>query len=91
MNIEVEIRSFLTKERYEELIEFFKENAKFVGEDEQETIYFDSDNDVRIQKNNYFSKIQMKKGQIHDETREEIEVKCDREDFDKLLQIFESL
>jgi len=33
----------------------------------------------------------MKKGQIHDETREEIEVKCDREDFDKLLQIFESL
>jgi len=57
MNIEVEIRSFLTKERYEELIEFFKENAKFVGEDEQETIYFDSDNDVRIQKNNYFSKI----------------------------------
>jgi len=91
MNIEVEIRSFLTKERYEELIEFFKENAKFVSEDEQETIYFDSENDVRIQKNNYFSKVWTKKGVIHDDTREEIEIKCDKEDFDKLLQIFESL
>ena len=42
MNIEVEIRSFISKERYEELLEFFKKEGKFISEDYQETYYFDS-------------------------------------------------
>ena len=40
-NIEVEIRSFISKEKYEELLEFFKQNAELVKEDFQETHYFD--------------------------------------------------
>ena len=74
-NIEVEIRSFISKEKYNELIEFFKKNAEFINEDYQETYYFDTKEDLRIQKNNYFSKIWMKKGKMHDEQREEIEIK----------------
>ena len=88
MNIEAEIRSFINKEQYDSLLDFFNKNAKFLKEDEQETHYFDAKEDLRIQRNNFFSKIWMKKGKIHDEQREEIEVKVPKEDFDKLQKIF---
>ena len=90
-NIEVEIRSFLTKDKYESLIERFKKEAIFKGEDDQVTYYFDSEQDLRIQKNNNFSKIWLKGGNIHDEHREETEIKFDRDDFDKLELIFSTL
>ena len=88
MNIEVEVRSFISKEKYEELLEFFKKEGKFVNEDYQETLYFDTKEDLRIQKNNFFSKIWLKKGKIHDDYREEIEIKFDRNDFEKLKKLF---
>lgn len=87
-NIEVELRSFITKEKYEELIDFFKQNSKFVNKDDQVTYYFDSKEDLRIQKNNFFSKIWLKKGKIHDESREEIEIKFDKEDFEIIERLF---
>jgi len=87
-NIEVEIRSFITKEQYESLKERLKKEADFGGEDEQVTYYFDSKQDLRIQKNSNFSKIWLKKGDIHDEHREEIEIICKKEDFEKLEQLF---
>ena len=116
-NIEVEIRSFITEEQYKSLIERFKEEADFVGEDEQITYYLtrstrlsvnrstevlttrspeqsrriDSEQDLRIQKNNNFSKIWLKKGKIHDEHREELEIKFNREDFEKLEKMFLTL
>lgn len=62
-----------------------------VKEDEQTTHYFTGNHDLRIQKNNFFSKIWMKKWQLHDDHREEIEIKCDKEDFEKLTQLFLSL
>jgi len=89
--IEVEIRSFLTEEQYQELLKFFKENSEFIKEDCQETHYFNCREDLRIQKNNFFSKIWMKKGRIHDDSREEIEIKFDRGDFEKLSNLFFSL
>jgi len=58
--------------------------------DEQETHYFDCAEDIRIQKNKYFSKIWMKKGKLHDDAREEIEVQCKKDDFEKLQKIFNS-
>jgi len=91
MNIEVEIRSFISKEKYESLSEFFKQNAKLVKEDYQETYYFDSEQDLRTQKNNQGSKIWLKKGKIHDDAREEIEVRFDGDNFDKVNEIFEVL
>lgn len=86
--IEVEIRSFITKEKYLELIGRLKKEGKFLGEDYQETYYFDAKEDLRIQRNNFFSKIWMKRGKIHDEQREEIEIKFARDDFEKLEKLF---
>ncbi len=43
---------------------------------------------MRIQKNNSYSKILLKKGKIHDDHREEIEIKFDRVEFEKLERLF---
>jgi predicted adenylyl cyclase CyaB len=91
MPVEVEIRSFISKEKYDELIEFFKKEGEFVKEDDQETYYFDAPFDLRIQKNNFFSKVWMKGGKIHDETREENEIRFDRNDFERLEKMFLAL
>lgn len=88
MGIEVEVRSFITKEKYDKLLEFFKRNAEFVKEDYQETYYLDSDADLRIQRNNFFSKIWLKKGKLHDDSREETEIKFKIGDFEKLERLF---
>ncbi|MFC1656924.1 CYTH domain-containing protein [Patescibacteria group bacterium] len=90
-NIEVEVRTFISKEKYQELKEFFNKNAKFIKHDNQETHYFDLGEDIRIQKNNYFAKIWFKKGKIHDDSRKELEVKFDKEDFNKIAEIFKSI
>ena len=57
-NIEVEIRSLITEEKYKELLDFFKENLEQIKEDNQETHYFDCEQDLRIQKNNQEARIQ---------------------------------
>jgi len=88
MVIEVELRSFLDKEKYDELLEFFKQNAELLKDDYQMSYYFDCDEDLRIQKNKFFSKVWLKKGAMHDEAREEVEIKFPVEDFDKLEQLF---
>ncbi|MCL5094295.1 MAG: CYTH domain-containing protein [Patescibacteria group bacterium] len=90
-NIEVEIRSLIDENKYHKLLRFFKKEGKWLGEDYQETYYFDCKEDLRIQKNNNFSKIWLKSGKIHDEAREEIEIKFDKEDFEKLEQAFLAL
>ena len=90
-NIEVEIRSFISKEEYDKLLKFFKEKAKLIKADYQESFYFDCDQDLRIQKNDFYSKIWMKKGSLHDEHREEIEIKFDKKDFKELEKLFLSL
>ncbi len=90
-NIETEIRSFITKEKFDELIDWFNQNAQLLKEDYQETFYFDSKEDLRIQKNDFFSKIWLKKGNLHDNHREEIEIKFDKDDFEKAEQLFLTL
>jgi len=90
-NIEVEIRSFITEEQYKNLIERFKKEAQFLGEDEQVTYYFDTPQDLRIQKNTNYSKTWLKKGNLHDDHREEIEVRCAKDDFEKLEQLYLAL
>ncbi len=91
MNIEVELRSFISKEKYEELITFFTEYGELQKEDEQETHYFDGEQDLRIQKNQNFAKVWLKKGELHDDAREEIEIKTPINDFNKLNQLFQTL
>lgn len=87
-NIEVEVRSFISEPKYQELSEFFKKEGYFLGESHEESYYFDAPVDLRIQRNNSYSKIWLKKGKIHDEQREEIEVKFPPEDFENLEKMF---
>lgn len=91
MPIEVEVRSFVSQEKYFELLDFFKANAQLIKEDNQETWYFDCEQDLRIQKNSQGSKVWLKKGKLHDDHREEIEIKCPKEAFDKLHDLFTAL
>lgn len=91
MDIEVEIRAFIDEKKYNELLEFFSNNSKKIEEDEQETHYFNTKEDVRIQNAKTYSKIWMKKGKLHDDAREEIEIKLPKEDFPKLKELFKAL
>lgn len=91
MAIEAEARSFITKEQYEKLLDFFKQNAKLLKEDYQETFYLNCEQDLRIQRNNFYSKVWLKKGKMHDDSREEIEIKFDKTQFEELEQLFLAL
>jgi predicted adenylyl cyclase CyaB len=86
--IEVEMRSFITKEQHDRLLKFFMEEGDSHTYDDQETHYFDAPVDIRIQKGAGRAKVWMKIGKMHAEEREEIEVAFDRADFAKLQRMF---
>ncbi len=90
-NIEVEIRSFISKEKYNYLLNFFKNLNTSFSEDYQETYYLDSKEDLRICKTNDNAILLLKKGKIHDSFREEIEIKLNKEEFYNLNKIFSLL
>lgn len=89
--IEVEIQSFITKEQYENLLNFFRQNAEFVKEDYQETFYFDENSNLRIQRTNKDAKLWHKSGNVHDEFMEEIEIRTSRDDFEKAEKFLNKL
>jgi adenylate cyclase class IV len=90
MAVEVELRSFITKEKYGELLRFFAREGRLLGSDNQVTYTLNDRNSVRIQRNDSHSKlwIKMGKGQ-HDPIHEEIEVRFDRKDFNTLARAME--
>lgn len=89
--LEVEIRSFITENQYDKLIDFLEEEGKYIGDDIQETIYFNIEQDLRLQRNSSGTKLWLKKGKMHDEAREEIEINGKHEDFEKYQEIFQNL
>ena len=89
--IEVEIRSFVSKEKFAQLYSLMQAEGEHMATDEQETHYFDVPQDIRIQQNNFSAKMIIKKGAVHDEAREEIEVKMPREQFSELQTFFAAL
>lgn len=90
--IECELRTFITAEQHASLLRRFSGGEPDEG-DEQITYYFEGNGnpDLRIQKNASGAKVWMKKGQLHEDAREEIEVPCAREDFENLEKLFVSL
>jgi predicted adenylyl cyclase CyaB len=90
-NIEVEIKSLIDEQKFEDLLSFFRKEAEFVEQTYQETHYFDCEQDVRIQRSSTYSKIILKKGELHDEQREETEVVVNKEDFEKLEALFSAM
>lgn len=91
MNIEVEIKSFISKLQFDHLNNYFLKNAKLLYEDNQETCYFSGPKDIRSQKNKNAAKLIFKTGRVHDEQRGEVEVKIDKEDYDNLQLIAREL
>ncbi len=89
--LEVEVRAFITKDQFNELMDFFKKNATLEKEDYQETYYFDCEQDLRIQKNKAGAKVWLKGGKIHDDSREEVEVRFSGDDFEKLEKLFKKM
>ncbi len=90
-NIEVEIRSLVTKNQYDNLFKFFKKEGKFLGEEKQISYYFSGEIDLRIQKSNKSAKIWLKKGKMHADSRKEIELKLDLNNFENAKKLFEAL
>ncbi len=78
----------ISEDEYQTLLGQFKDVAVFEGADEQVTYYFDSKEDLRIQKNEHYAKVWLKKGELHDDHREEIEIKVPKDDFEKLEHLF---
>ena len=91
MDIEVELRCFLTRKRYEELLALLSREGKQVAEEEQETHYLDEQGALRIQKSTTHSKVWYKAGKLHDEQRQEIEVRARRDDFPEFERLFKAL
>jgi predicted adenylyl cyclase CyaB len=93
IDIECELKVFLTDAQYDELFMKLRRIAMYGGDDEQVTFYFEGNGnpDIRIQRNAQYSKITYKGGKIHDEARREIEVEFLREDFEKMQALLEAL
>ena len=62
-----------------------------MSEEEQTTYYFDAPVDLRLQQNKSFCKLIIKKGSIHDEVKEKIEVPFARDDFKKVHDLLLAL
>jgi predicted adenylyl cyclase CyaB len=61
------------------------------GEDMQETRYFEGPHDLRIQRGTSCAKVWLKKGKMHDECREEIEIRLEPDRFGELERLFDTL
>ena len=62
-----------------------------MGVENQISYYFSGDRDLRIQKSDKSAKIWLKKGEMHADSREEIEVKFDVSQFENAENLFKVL
>jgi predicted adenylyl cyclase CyaB len=91
-NIEVEVRSFISRNEYKKLEKILKKEAKLIGLINEETVYLGgTKNDLRIRRNKKEASLILKVGKIHDDFREEIEIKLKKDDFKKTEELFERL
>ncbi len=94
-NIEVELRSRFTKEKYDELLSFFEKNAKHLGDDDKEIWFYVLEDKLlkvtrNISKGN--SKITLKLNKIgFGSSFEEIEFYIDEKDTEKAVKMFNAL
>ncbi len=91
MSIEVEVRSFITKEQYENLLERMSTEGVEQENTSQVTTYFTGEHDLRIQKSDQSAKLILKAGVIHDRAREELEVAISPVEYPKLQRILETI
>jgi adenylate cyclase class IV len=85
--IEVELRSFISKETYEQLLSRLENEKYNIKETRQITYYFSGDKDFRLMTTKDNLKLWLKTGFIHDEARGEMTVIVDNEYKDQLLSM----
>lgn len=90
-DIECEIRSFIDADKLAALDAKFRDEGEYLGEERQETHYFDCEQDLRVQKSDSGAKLWLKKGALHDDAREEIEIRFSRDDFPKIGRLLAEL
>jgi len=90
-NIEVEARSFITDEQFENAKKILDRDCEFMEKLNETTIYFSGEKDLRMRKNETGAFVILKEGKIHDDFRKESEIKIDRNDFDDMAELFQSL
>jgi predicted adenylyl cyclase CyaB len=90
-NIEVEIRAFVTPEKYDELKRHLDADCAFLGEEHQVSYYFDAPVDLRAQESDTYSKIWMKGGAMHDGSRKELELRLGKKDIGVAKELFAAL
>jgi predicted adenylyl cyclase CyaB len=91
-NIEIEARSFITKKQYKSLLQKLREGAKFIGSVNEETVYFSGPGkDLRIRRDDKNAFIILKEGRVHDDSREEIEIKFNTNEFKNIEELFKRL
>ena len=90
-NIEVEVRSFVDDGQFENIKSILDKDFEFTKELKETTIYFTGEKDLRMRRNETEAFVILKEGKIHDDFRKEFEVKIDREDFDDMAELFQSL
>lgn len=90
-NIEVEARSFVDDQQFENIRQMLDADYTFVKELQETTIYFTGEKDLRMRKNETEACVILKEGKIHDDFRKEFEIGIKLEDFDDMAALFESL
>lgn len=83
--IEVELRSFISQDKYNELIKKYNANSQ-----KQITYYFNSEQDFRMMKTQEYTQLWLKTGKMHEESRLEKVVKIDnkyRNDLESMLEL----
>lgn len=89
--IEVELRTFISEEKYNELLSYFKGENIDVKTQKQITYYFAGEQDFRMMITDEYCQLWLKKGKIHDDAREEFIVRIDKSYKDNLLNMLEIL
>lgn len=90
-SIEIEIRSFISLSQFKKLERKLGKVGRFLKEIKDETIYFKGKRDLRIRKDNESAYFILKGGKIHQNFRDEIEIKLKRKDFEFLKKLLKKL
>lgn len=86
--IEVELRSFISEEKYNSIVRLFESKCNNYKYSRQITYYFENDVDTRLQISSDGGKLWQKLGRMHAIAREELEALFSRTDAEVLLKIF---
>lgn len=85
------MRSFVDDRQFSDLKNLLDKNFEFIKELEEVTVYFSGEKDLRMRKNQTEAFVILKEGKIHDDFRKEFEVRINRDDFDNMVALLESL